>query len=243
MSKAGKDYPLKDYYSHIYPSYDRVNRIFTFGRDVGWRRKAAAACLQSAPRRILDVCTGTGDWILEIARQAEGEVSLTGYDYNSDMLKEARRKLDDLSGREKLHEVQFVEGDVRSMPFNEGHFDAAGITFGIRNLLYENSYADQHLAEISRVIRTGGHLVILESSKPANRVWRLINILYLQCILPYLGGAISGNLKAYRYLARSSKNYYTIKEMGSILEDAGFRIRSSQPLFLGSVMLVIAEKK
>ena len=85
--------------------------------------------------------------------------------------------------------------------------------------------------------------MILESSRPSNALWRFFNGLYLQFILPYLGGLISGNIKAYRYLAESSKNYYSIQEMGAILEDNGFSFLSGKPLFLGSVMLVVAEKK
>jgi demethylmenaquinone methyltransferase/2-methoxy-6-polyprenyl-1,4-benzoquinol methylase len=85
--------------------------------------------------------------------------------------------------------------------------------------------------------------VILESSKPDNWVWRFFNTLYLQLILPYLGGIISGNLKAYKYLAQSSKNYYSRKEMGLILENAGFNVISSRPMFLGSVMMLVAEKQ
>lgn len=242
MGSTKADYPLKDFYSDIYPSYDRVNRIFTFGRDRAWRRLAASACLESGPARVLDLCTGTGDFILEVARQAGEGVSLTGYDFSAAMLSEARRKLVALQEEQKLPPVEFLEGDVGSMPFGDDFFDAAGITFGIRNLVYMNTRAKLHLAEIVRVIRPGGRLVILESSRPASTAWRFINGLYLQFILPYLGGMLSGNLKAYRYLARSSRNYYSIREMVAILEQAGFRRARGRALFLGSVMLVVAEK-
>ena len=84
--------------------------------------------------------------------------------------------------------------------------------------------------------------MILESSRPDSLIWRPFHSLYLTLFLPYLGGIISGNLGAYRYLARSSGNYYTIGEMGAILEGAGLSVRESATLFLGSVMLVVAEK-
>ena len=118
-----------------------------------------------------------------------------------------------------------------------------GITFGLRNLVYENSSASRHLSEMRRVLRPGGQLVVLESSKPLSPVWRFFNDLYLRFILPYLGGAISGNLKAYRYLASSSKNYYNSREMAKILEKAGFHVVRSRSLFLGSVMLLVLEKR
>ncbi|MEN8201085.1 MAG: ubiquinone/menaquinone biosynthesis methyltransferase [Bacteroidota bacterium] len=243
MGNKREDFPLQEYYKDIYQSYDRVNRVFTFGRDRAWRKKAAAECLASGPQNVLDLCTGTGDFVLELAALAKQDISLTGYDFTPAMLELAQKKYDELGKYQKLAPLEFLEGDVGNMPFDDGSFDAIGITFGIRNLVYENSKADRHLSEIGRVLRPGGQLVILESSRPDSLLWRIINSIYLQLILPYLGGIISGNLKAYRYLARSSKNYYSIKEMGAILEKAGFELRMGEPLFLGSVMLVIAGKK
>ncbi len=243
MGKTDANHPLKEFYGDIYGTYDRINRIFTFGRDAAWRKKAASECLRFNPEKVLDLCTGTGDFILEIARQVGKGVSLTGYDFSSAMLEVARNKSQVLRGKSKSPDIDFVEGDVIKMPFDTGLFDAIGITFGIRNLVFENSKAFRHLAEIRRVLRPGGQLVVLESSRPQNGLWRIFNSIYLQFVLPYLGGIISGNLKAYRYLARSSKNYYSIEEMGSILENAGFTVTTGEPLFLGSVMLVVAVKK
>jgi demethylmenaquinone methyltransferase/2-methoxy-6-polyprenyl-1,4-benzoquinol methylase len=240
--KTKADYPLQQFYGDIYPSYDRVNRVFTFGRDRTWRREAVSACLQPGPGKVLDLCTGTGDFILEVASQAGSGISLTGYDFSSAMLEAARLKNLERQENGEFPTIDFVEGDVNQMPFEADYFDAIGITFGIRNLVYENSNAEQHLSEIRRVLRPGGQLVILESSRPANTIWRFFNTIYLKLILPYLGGIISGNLKAYRYLAKSSRNYYSIREMGAILEEANFTILVGRPLFLGSVMLVVAEK-
>jgi len=245
MSGTRRDLPLKEFYADIYSTYDRVNRIFTFGRDVAWRRKAVNACLGSDPGSVLDVCTGTGDFILEVASQAVQtgrKVRLTGYDFSNAMLQEARRKHGSLQALSKIPDIDFIEGDVGHMPFENDRFDAMGITFGIRNLIYENPGAERHLQELYRILSPGGRFIILESSKPDNRFWRLFNNIYLQLILPYLGGILSGNLKAYRYLARSSRNYYSISEMGAILEGAGFKVLSGRSLFLGSVMLLVAGK-
>ena len=238
-----KDFPLQSFYGDIHSTYDRVNRIFTFGRDRAWRRKAVVELLRKHPDRVLDLCTGTGDFILEAARKAGKETELKGYDFSPAMLEMARDKYRQLSEREQIPTVDFIEGDAGAMPFEDASFDALGITFGIRNLVYSNSRAEQHLREINRVLRPDGRLVVLESSRPENMLWRLFNTIYLRFILPYLGGLISGNLKAYRYLASSSKNYYTINEMGSILETAGFELSGSCSLFMGSVMLLVLEKK
>lgn len=238
-----KNHPLKAYYGTIHGSYDRVNRVFTFGRDAAWRRKAAAACLGDRPSRILDLCTGTGDLLLEIAGQADYPVELTGYDFSPSMLELAREKIRAAGSGGPAHSVKFVEGEVAAMPFLDHAFDAIGITFGIRNLLYENSDAGTHLSEIHRVLRPGGRLVILESSRPGSFLWRWINSLYLRLILPYLGGLLSGNLAAYQYLSESSRNYHTLEQMGRILEGSGFRVHRGKRLFLGSVMLLTAVKK
>jgi demethylmenaquinone methyltransferase/2-methoxy-6-polyprenyl-1,4-benzoquinol methylase len=246
MKEEQKDFPLHSFYGDIHSSYDRVNRIFTFGRDQSWRKRAAKELLKSQPRRVLDLCTGTGDFVLELARQSDYSdkgIKLTGFDFSSDMLKEARRKLKEFQKGQKQAEIHFMEGDAGEMPFEDGHFDSMGITFGIRNLVYKNSSATKHLAEMSRVIRMGGELVVLESSKPASPLWRIFNGFYLRFILPYLGGLISGNMKAYRYLASSSKNYYTMEEMAKILEVAGFDLIRSKSLFLGSVMLLVLHKR
>lgn len=243
MGKGARDHPLKEFYSDIYPTYDRVNRVFTFGRDRHWRTRTATAMLEHHPVKVLDLCTGTGDFVLGLASRQSPSLSLTGYDFNREMLEEAQKKYDRYAAGQPMQPVSFVEGDVGNMPFSDGDFDAVGITFGLRNLVYENSRAEKHLSEIHRVLRKGGHLVVLESSRPSNALWRFFNALYLRLILPYLGGAISGNLAAYRYLAESSRNYYSIREMGKILEEAGFRITSSTSLFLGSVMLVVATRE
>ena len=241
-----KDFPLQTFYGSIHATYDRVNRLFTFGRDRAWRRRAAEALLRSEPVRILDLCTGTGDFALELARQAPRgpvPVDLTGFDFSPQMLQEAAKKQEELQGRGTYPEVWFVEGDAGAMPFEDGRFDSVGITFGLRNLVYENSSASRHLSEIRRVLRPAGQLVVLESSKPGAPLWRVFHDFYLRFILPYLGGLVSGNLKAYQYLATSSKNYYTREEMGNILEVAGFEVIHSRSLFLGSVMLLVLEKR
>lgn len=246
MKERLKDYPLHNFYGDIHRTYDRINRIFTFGRDSSWRRLAARELLVSRPGKVLDLCTGTGDFALELARQSSRisiDPLLTGFDFSGEMLREAQRKQQELRQRTKLPQISFLEGDAKEMPFKDGYFDSMGITFGLRNLVYENSNKILHLSEIQRVLRAGGQLVVLESSKPGNPVWRALNDLYLRLILPYLGGAISGNLKAYQYLARSSKNYYSRQQMAKILEEAGFFLIRSRSLFLGSVMLLVLEKR
>ena len=238
MNSQKNDFPLHDFYKNIYSTYDLVNRVFTFGQDVNWRKKAVAECLKEDPGNVLDVCTGTGDLLITIAKKAPEDTGLYGYDFSPEMLKLAEKK----AASTGIH-AEFTEGDVANMPYESDSFDAIGISFGIRNLIYQNSNADKHLAEILRVLKPGGRFVVLESSKPENPVWRFFNTIYLQFILPYLGGLLSGNLKAYKYLASSSKNYFSKTEMAGILNKSGFFVQKTRSLFLGSVMLVVAVKQ
>lgn len=237
-STVKSNYPLKDYYKEIYVSYDKVNRLFTFGQDKSWRRKAIDEILAQEPKAILDVCTGTGDLILETAKRTSTNVALHGYDFSPEMLSLAEKKSNGLS-----NVPAFKQGDVAQMPYQESTFDVAGISFGIRNLIYKNSNAKKHIEEIYRVLKPGGRLVILESSKPSNAVWELLNRIYLLTILPLIGGITSGNFKAYRYLGKSSRDYFTKEQMGDFLHPFGFKRVLAKSLFLGSVMLIVVEKQ
>ncbi len=107
-----KDFPLQSFYGDIHSTYDRVNRIFTFGRDRAWRRMAVIELLRKQPDRVLDLCTGTGDFILEVARKAEKDTVLKGYDFSPAMLALARDKYRQLSEHEQIPKVDFLEGDA-----------------------------------------------------------------------------------------------------------------------------------
>ena len=139
-------YPLKTYYSKIYKRYDLVNRLFTFNMDERWRKITARECLMNRPQHVLDLCCGTGDLTVKLAKLAKGDTEVIGYDFSEPMLDVARRKTE----RQHLH-VDLVAGDVAKMPFADRFFDSIGITFGFRNLIYENENRERHLEEIYRV--------------------------------------------------------------------------------------------
>ena len=132
-----KDFPLQSFYGDIHSTYDRVNRIFTFGRDRAWRRKAVVELLRKHPDRVLDLCTGTGDFILEAARNTGKDAELKGYDFSPAMLEKARDKYSQLREREQIPAVDFIEGDAGAMPFEDASFDAwesllESVTWSIR---------------------------------------------------------------------------------------------------------------
>lgn len=231
-------HPLANYYSVIYRKYDLVNHLFTFGMDRKWRKMAAIECLKSTPEKIIDLCCGTGDMTLEILKRAGMKAKVSGYDFNDSMLQVARQKT-----KNKGYEgVEFIQGDVAQMPFGEGEFDSITIAFGFRNLTFENPHQQKYIVEMTRILKKGGKLVIVESAVPSNKFILFFYNFYLHCILIPLGGLISGDWKAYGYLARSSANYYNSNEIEELLVQFGFEVNSIRTFFFGAANLISAIK-
>jgi demethylmenaquinone methyltransferase / 2-methoxy-6-polyprenyl-1,4-benzoquinol methylase len=226
--------PLKRMFDAVPKRYDRLNRLLTLRLDERWRRRAARRCLENNPARVLDLCCGTGDLALHLARLAAGQVEIVGLDYSADMLELACKKaaLSD-SGQT----VRFIEGDAASMEFDDGYFDSVGIAFGFRNLTWHNPLRDQALAEVRRVLRPGGTFVIVETSQPRNRVWRAGFHTYLSAAVRPMGGWISGRKAAYKYLAESAKNFYDAQEVCTLLSKAGFE-KAQVKILMGGVAAI-----
>ncbi len=224
-------------FTAVPPRYDLINRIITLGMDEIWRRQAAMECLSSHPARILDVCCGTGDLALRLARMSDAQV--LALDYSQPMLDIARAKAARLP---RGKPVSFIYGDVAELPFPDGDFDCAGISFAFRNLTYKNPMTGRYLAEIFRVLKPGGRFVIVESSQPASRLIRLKFRLYLRWFVYPVGYLLSGNRGAYHYLAESASHFYTPDEVQRLLRGAGFASVKYQPLFFGAAGVHVAVK-
>ena len=219
--------------------YDLINHIITLGLDKRWRWKAAMECLTTHPRKVLDLCCGTGDLALNLAQLAESNAELTGIDYSQPMLKIATKKAA-ASGRGK--DISFIHGDVASLPFPDGYFDCVGISFAFRNLTYKNPLTRRYLAEVLRVLTVGGRYVIVETSQPKSKLIRKLFHLYLRWFVSNVGHWLSGNKGAYHYLAESATRFFTFGEAEEMLLSAGFRQASFQPLFSGAVGIYVAVK-
>jgi demethylmenaquinone methyltransferase / 2-methoxy-6-polyprenyl-1,4-benzoquinol methylase len=219
------------------PRYDLVNSIITLGMDKKWRRLAAQACLENAPKKILDLGCGTGDLSLNIARLAAKDVTITGLDYSLPMLEKAREK-----ALQAGIKIEFIEGDATSLPFPDAGFDTVGISFAFRNLTYKNPLGPPHLAEVYRVLKPGGRYVIVESSQPENRIIRAFFHLYLRAYVAPVGQMLSGNKGAYNYLAESARRYYRPGEVKAMLVGAGFKDVRYRPLFFGAAGLYVGLK-
>ncbi len=138
--------------------------------------------------------------------------------------------------------MKFIHGEATQLPFPDGHFDCVGISFAFRNLTYKNPLGPPHLAEVKRVLKSGGRYVIVESSQPANRVIRTLFHLYLRAFVAPVGILLSGNKSAYRYLAESASRFYSPQEVREMLLAAGFRDVTYRPLFFGAAGIHVATK-
>ncbi len=231
-------HPLQQYYSRIYRRYDLVNRLFTFGLDQRWRNDAIGLCLEGDPQHVLDLCCGTGDLALGIAARAGGKADITGYDLNPQMLSVAREK----AVRKGFQQIRFLEGDAGQMPFADASFDRITIGFGFRNLTWENPAAGRHMAEMSRVLKPGGRLLILESAVPRNRLVEAGYRLYLRLVLVPLGGLLSGDWNAYRYLAGSSSGFYSFEKLREMMSAHHFQLEKAKNYLFGSANLLVATR-
>jgi demethylmenaquinone methyltransferase/2-methoxy-6-polyprenyl-1,4-benzoquinol methylase len=225
-------------FTAVPPRYDLVNHVITWGLDTGWRRRAARACLADNPRRVLDVCCGTGDLAVNLARMVDNNTAVTGLDYSQTMLEVAREKALKAGVSGKL---SLVHGDVGSLPFPDGYFDSIGISFAFRNITYKHPLTEKYLAEIRRVLAPGGRFVIIESSQPQNRLIRGLFRLYLRFFVANVGSWLSGNRGAYRYLTESTRYYYGPAEVKDLLLQAGFLGVSYRALLLGAAGIHIAQ--
>jgi len=206
-------------FSQVPERYDFLNRLFTLGMDQRWRKLAVGICLDKDPRRIMDLCSGTGDLAIEIAKQASFTTEIISADFCAPMLELAKRKAAKLRLDKRIN---FQLADAANLPFEDGYFDAVGIGFGFRNLTFKNPRSELYLKEIRRVISSGGKLVIVETSQPDFIILKWLVHLYLRSIVAPVGKAISRHPGAYGYLAYSARNYYSPVEVRNLLRHFGF---------------------
>ena len=211
----------------IAPDYDRLNHLMSLGIDKSWRRRALKQIVEpERPQRILDLACGTGDFSLAIAANAHPETTVTGVDLSEGMLAVMRKKVAaaGLEGR-----ISAEQGDAEHLPFGDGTFDRVTIAFGIRNF----EHREAALREIRRVLKPGGKLVILELSVPSNRIIRWFYNLYFTKVTPLIGGRISGDKAAYRYLPASVLKFPGKEQWMATMTACGYRDVTHRAYTLG----------
>ncbi|MBH1989253.1 MAG: bifunctional demethylmenaquinone methyltransferase/2-methoxy-6-polyprenyl-1,4-benzoquinol methylase UbiE [Myxococcaceae bacterium] len=187
-------------FNQIAPKYDLLNRLLSFGQDQLWRKKVASLLPESSNLHILDVATGTADLAIQFFSQNHPAAQVIGIDMAEQMLRFGQSKIERLGLSEQIH---LEPGDAQNLRFEDHTFDVVTSAFGLRNM----PNREQALAEMMRVLKPNGRLIVLEFSLPPNALIRLFYLFYFRHILPYMGGLISGDYQAYRYLNRSVEEF------------------------------------
>ncbi len=199
----------------IAPVYDRFNHILSLGFDRGWRTKSILALGKHSPRSILDISTGTGDFAILTARMLR-PASIVAADTSEGMMAVGRRKVAEL-GLDNV--ISFRREDCMRLSFPDRSFNAVTVAFGVRN--YER--LDTCLCELRRVLRTDGHLLIVELSTPPHSPMRQLFRLYSHTVMPTAGYLMSHDRQAYDYLTASMEAFPQAEEMADTLARNGFR--------------------
>lgn len=230
---ASKKEQVAAMFDHISPKYDLLNRVLSFGIDVHWRKKAIRLLKPSRPQTILDVATGTADFALEALTLNPEKI--IGVDISEGMLAKGREKIKRLAVQEK---IELRTGDSEKLPFVDNSFDAVIVSFGVRN--FEN--LDCGLADMHRVLKTGGTCLIVEFSKPTAFPFKQLYYFYSHTILPFIGKTVSKDRSAYRYLPESVQAFPAGSDFIRIFEKAGFTSTQCIPLTFGISSIYIGKK-
>jgi len=214
---------IRTMFDQISPRYDFLNHVLSLNSDVLWRRKAAV--LLEGAKRVLDVCSGTGDMALEIHRRWGAEVVGSDFAYRMLQIGQAKAARKSLGSR-----VRFQQADTLRLPYKDGVFDASTVAFGIRNVVD----TERGIREMARVIRAGGRVVILEFTLPENALLRQGYLAYFGTVLPRIGRMIArSEIDAYKYLPDSVARWPRPEELKSLMERAGLRDVSYDLVFGG----------
>jgi demethylmenaquinone methyltransferase/2-methoxy-6-polyprenyl-1,4-benzoquinol methylase len=222
---ATKKEQVADMFNNISPTYDFLNHFLSLGIDIVWRKKAIGELKSIKPRLLLDVATGTGDFAFEAIKMLKPE-KVIGVDISVGMLDVARKKI----AERNLGSVFTVQtGDSEKLLFDDNHFDAITVAFGVRN--YEN--LSKGLADMYRVLKPSGKIVILEFSKPKQFPVKQGYNFYFQHILPVFGKVFSKDSRAYTYLPESVAAFPDGEAFTKLMTEIGFKATKHRSLTFG----------
>jgi demethylmenaquinone methyltransferase / 2-methoxy-6-polyprenyl-1,4-benzoquinol methylase len=213
---------VRSLFDTISGRYDLVNRVMTFGMDVGWRRRAVSDLRLPGGALVLDLACGTGDLCRELQRNGYHAL---GFDFSHGMLTAATTS------------VPLVEADVLCLPLRDGAADGVTCGFALRNVVDLGAF----FIELSRVVRIGGRVALLDASEPDNRVMRAGHGVYFRHVVPWIGGLLSDG-DAYTYLPRSMAYLPTPAEMLTMLHETGFPDAERHQLSGGITQLVVGTR-
>ena len=222
-------------FNAISPKYDQLNRVLSLGLDRSWRKYLAVWLPNRRNLKLLDLATGTGDVPLALLKRSKDIESVCGIDLAEEMLKIAKHKVRDAQLTDK---ISFQNGDAQAIPYPDETFDVATIAFGIRNM----PIPEKVLEEMFRVLKKGGRAIILEFSLSKNFLFRGLQLFYLRQIVPLIGGMVSGNFQAYRYLNQTIEKFPYGEAFCDLMADAGFQVINVQPLTWGIATIYKGDK-
>jgi demethylmenaquinone methyltransferase / 2-methoxy-6-polyprenyl-1,4-benzoquinol methylase len=225
---------VKGIFSRIAPSYDTFNRLASLGIDRSWRRATVEAACLTPESHVLDLAAGTGDLALALAQQgAPAEVLAT--DFVPEMLEIAHQKAAKYRGATR---IEFQVADAQALPIPNETFDAATVAFGVRN--FPNRMAN--FMEVLRVLKPRGRYVVLEFSRPRNKLFRGLYHFYLRHVIPNLGALVAGDKASFVYLNDSIRQFPDQEALASELRCAGFSNVDYTNLTGGIVAIHVAVK-
>ena len=230
MAKKEK---VQEMFNGIAPKYDLLNHLLSMGIDKSWRRKAMRELEGGRRRTVLDIACGTGDFSIEALRH--GVERVVGADISENMLAVAREKAREKGLEDRL---EFRYGDSENLDFEDGTFDAVTVAFGVRNF----EHLERGLAEMCRVLRPGGKVVVLEFSTPERFPMKQLYRFYFKQILPRVGGLVSGDRKAYEYLPASVFAFPQGDRFLQIMRSCGYKNVAQRRLTFGIASLYTGEK-
>lgn len=232
---SDKGEKIQQMFGAIAPRYDFLNRLLSFGIDRRWRTKAVRLLKYREGSRILDVATGTGDVALEIALRTPASVKITGADFCKEMVDLGAVKV---AASPYADRIDLKVAPCEDLPFANDTFDSITIAFGIRNVVDRKL----GLAEMWRVLRPGGRMVVLEFSTPRSQLFRQLYYFYFRRLLPVVGGLFS-RYNAYKYLPDSVLEFPSQEEFSRMLADVGFRNIHLHELTFGIATIYVGEKE
>lgn len=222
-------------FDDIAHKYDFLNHLLSFGLDIHWRRQLAKHIDSKSGQKVLDLATGTADMLLSLFKHDPSIQSGRGIDLSDKMMAIGRKKL----AKQSIDRyVTLSHGDVNQVSFNNNTFDTVTIVFGIRNT--EDPL--RVLREMYRVLNIGGRALILEFSLPQDKITRLIHLLYLRHIVPFIGGVFTGQFKAYRYLNQTIENFPYGDDFCALMTKTGFENIVTHPLLFGTASIYQGDK-
>ena len=198
-------------FSDIAPRYDLTNSVLSLGIHHLWRKRTVKVSGAKAGSSVLDCATGTGDLALEFKRTVGSQGRVLGTDFNADMLSHAPAK-----AKGKGLDVAFDVADAMHLPYADATFDVASISFGIRNV----DVPKTALAEMARVVKPGGRIVVLEFGQPRG-IMGITYRFYSKHIIPLIGGLLTGNRKAYEYLPTTAAAFPCREQFTALMESTG----------------------